>query len=168
MAIPEQRHREDRPRPRSIYKTILLALQVDQTNILLDIDQKIVLDRLPIAVGASFDSRAEEQNSICLSNTRVELLDQIMEWAKNSHTEPIFWLNAESLVIVIDALDECDPEDEVKLIIHQFGRTKSLGLKVFVTSRPELPIRLGFSEIKGEYQDFILHEISEPRTNTDN
>lgn len=56
---------------------------------------------------------------------------------------------AESLVIVIDALDECDLEDEVKLIIHNFSRAKSLRLKVFVTSRPELPIRLGFSAIKG-------------------
>lgn len=34
--------------------------------------------------------------------------------------------------------------------------------RVFVTSRPELPIRLGFSDIKGKYQDLILHEIPKP------
>ncbi|RFU81388.1 vegetative incompatibility het-e-1 [Trichoderma arundinaceum] len=241
-------------------QTILLALQVDQTTLLLNIDQKIVLDRLPVALGASFDSRAEEQNPTCLSNTRVEFLDQVMDWAKDPHTEAIFWLNgmagtgkstisrtiarslastghlgasfffkrgeadrgsstklfttiaaqlaakkpaiavyiknaidtdpmisdkglkeqferlilqpfsmvslntgkAEPLVIVIDALDECDLEDKVKLIIHLLGRAKSVGLKVFVTSRPELPIRLGFSIIKGKYRNLVLHEIPEP------
>lgn len=224
------------------------------------ISQNISVDKLPSAVGASFDSRAEEQNPTCLPNTRVELLGQIIEWAENSHTESIFWLNgmagtgkstisrtisrsfdstghlgasfffkrgegdrgssaklfttiaaqlatkkpaiapyiknainsnptisdkglkeqfdklilqplsaispktrkAEFMVIVIDALDECDLENEVKVIIHHFGRARSLGLKIFVTSRPELPIRLGFSAIKGKYQEFILQEISQP------
>ncbi len=31
-----------------------------------------------------------------------------------------------------------------------------------MTSRPELPVRLGFKEIHGEYQDLILHEIPRP------
>ncbi|KAL7908525.1 hypothetical protein GGI35DRAFT_469555 [Trichoderma velutinum] len=199
------------------------------------ISQNISVNKLPSA-----------QNPICLPNTRVKLLGQIIEWAENSHTKSIFWLNgmagtgkstisrtisrsfdstsylgasfffkrgegdrgssaklfttiaaqlatkkpaiapyiknaintdptisdkglkeqfdklilqplsaispkagkAESIVIIINALNECDLEDEVKLIIHQFGRAKNLGLKVFVTSRPELPIRLGFSAIK--------------------
>ncbi|KKP07235.1 hypothetical protein THAR02_00665 [Trichoderma harzianum] len=65
------------------------------------------------------------------------------------------------IVIVIDALDECDPEDDVKLIIRLFNQDKSLGLRIFLTSRPELPIRLEFSAIQGEFQDVILHEISE-------
>ncbi|KAL6836721.1 Pfs, NACHT and WD domain protein [Trichoderma sp. SZMC 28015] len=66
------------------------------------------------------------------------------------------------IVIVIDALDECELEDDVELIIRLFNHDKSLGLRVFLTSRPELPIRLGFSAIQGEFQDVILHEISEP------
>ncbi|KAL5084168.1 hypothetical protein Trisim1_012244 [Trichoderma cf. simile WF8] len=66
------------------------------------------------------------------------------------------------IVIVIDALDECELEDDVKLIIRLFNHDKSLGLRIFLTSRPELPIRLGFSAIQGEFQDVILHEISEP------
>lgn len=35
-------------------------------------------------------------------------------------------------------------------------------LRVFITSRPELPIRLGFKDIRGKYQDVILHQIPEP------
>jgi hypothetical protein len=74
-------------------------------------------------------------------------------------------LKAPSLVIVVDALDECEREDDVRLTIHLFSRTKMLKsprLRIFVTSRPELPIRLGFSTIRGTYQDLVLHEIPAP------
>lgn len=37
------------------------------------------LNRLPIAVGASFESDAEDANPKCLTGTRVELLEEIME-----------------------------------------------------------------------------------------
>ncbi|KAH8778798.1 vegetative incompatibility protein HET-E-1 [Diaporthe sp. PMI_573] len=72
---------------------------------------------------------------------------------------------ASGLVIVVDALDECERDDDVKLIINLFSRAKSLAslrLRILVTSRPELPIRLGFSAIHGKYQDLVLHEIPEP------
>ncbi|KAH7120709.1 vegetative incompatibility protein HET-E-1 [Dactylonectria macrodidyma] len=52
-------------------EAIYSALQVDQTSIILDIDQRTALDRLPIAEGAFFDSHAEEHNPTCLPNTRV-------------------------------------------------------------------------------------------------
>ncbi|KAH6988769.1 vegetative incompatibility protein HET-E-1, partial [Ilyonectria sp. MPI-CAGE-AT-0026] len=55
-------------------EAISLALQVDQTAIILDIDQRTALDRLPVAEGASYDSHAEEHNQTCLQNTRVDLL----------------------------------------------------------------------------------------------
>jgi hypothetical protein len=72
-------------------------------------------------------------------------------------------LQASSLVIVVDALDECERDEDVKLIINLFSRAKSLtSLRILVTSRPELPIRLGFCAIDGKYQDLILHEIPEP------
>ncbi|KAJ3457025.1 hypothetical protein MRS44_014166 [Fusarium solani] len=69
------------------------------------------------------------------------------------------------LVLVIDALDECDRDSDVRLIINILTRLKSLNrikLKAFVTSRPELPIRLGFNNIRGEYRDLILHMIPKP------
>ncbi|KAI3326415.1 vegetative incompatibility protein HET-E-1 [Xylariaceae sp. AK1471] len=72
---------------------------------------------------------------------------------------------ADFLVIVIDALDECDGDEDVRLIIHLLSRTnnsKSPRLRIIMTSRPELPIRLGFHDINNTYQDFILHEIEEP------
>jgi hypothetical protein len=66
-----------------------------------------------------------------------------------------------SVVMVIDALDECDEEADIKLLINIFSQAKTLRphLRVFLTSRPELPIRLGFSEVQGSYQDLVLHDI---------
>lgn len=67
-----------------------------------------------------------------------------------------------TIVVVIDALDECDPVEHVRLAIHLLSQAKhfvSVCMKVFVTSRPELAIRLGFEDICGQYEDLVLHQI---------
>ncbi|EXM12651.1 hypothetical protein FoTM2_013550 [Fusarium oxysporum f. sp. vasinfectum] len=66
-----------------------------------------------------------------------------------------------SLVIVIDALDECEQDNDIKLLVSILTDTQTLRLRlrVFLTSRPDLPIRLGFSEIKGTYRDLILDQV---------
>ncbi|KAL5604735.1 uncharacterized protein BROUX77_004921 [Berkeleyomyces rouxiae] len=69
------------------------------------------------------------------------------------------------LVFVIDALDECDNDDDIKLIINLFSSCAkitnlNMKLKWLITSRPDLPIRLGFSAVKGTFQGLVLHEIS--------
>jgi hypothetical protein len=70
------------------------------------------------------------------------------------------------LVIVVDALDECEREGDVKIILSLLSQTRhvtSVSLRIFVTSRPELPIRLGFKNMSGgTYQDLVLHEIPQP------
>ncbi|KAL8364662.1 hypothetical protein RB595_003782 [Gaeumannomyces hyphopodioides] len=68
------------------------------------------------------------------------------------------------LAVVVDALDECDREEDVTALIHLLSRAKeatSFRLRFFVTSRPELPIRVGFKDIGGNYRDLALHEIPE-------
>ena len=75
------------------------------------------------------------------------------------------------LVVVIDALDECDSKDDIQLILRLLAQAKSLKtirLRVFVTSRPETPILLGFRNLPGEsYQDFVLHDIPSSTVNQD-
>ena len=215
-----------------------------------------MLDRLPIAKGASFNSHEEGSNPTCLDNTRVELLDQISAWIHDPNDKALFWLNgmagtgkstisrtiacslsetnrlggsfffkrggadrgnatklmttiarqladkepkvasmlmqtietdstilssaiqeqfqklvfeplskislSSPLVIIIDAMDECEGDDKIRAIIHLFSCIQSQHipwLKVFMTSRPDLPIRLGFAKAQGTYKDFILQEI---------
>ena len=71
--------------------------------------------------------------------------------------------NALGLVIVIDALDECERKEDIQVVLQLLAQTKNLSpvsLRVFVTSRPDLPIRLGFKQMSdGAYQDLILHNI---------
>ncbi|KAB8236407.1 purine and uridine phosphorylase [Aspergillus alliaceus] len=65
-------------------------------------------------------------------------------------------------VIVIDALDECEQETDIQLILKLLPQVKESSifqLRFLLTSRPELPIRLGFQGIADVHQDLILHEI---------
>jgi len=231
-----------------------------------DLNRKLVLNNLPTAKGAAFDSQVEGGAATCHPDTRIDLLCQTDKWVADPAAEPIFWLNGMAgtgkstisrtvarryedrgllgasfffkrgegdrghaglffttiaaqlavkqpavgvhvktaieadpaiidktikdqfeklvlgplrapkdvsntpslpvnLVVVIDALDECSRDEDVRLIINLFSRSKVLKspwLRVFVTSRPDLPIRLGFKDIKGKYQGLVLHEMPEP------
>ncbi|OGE57195.1 hypothetical protein PENARI_c002G03634 [Penicillium arizonense] len=239
--------------------TFSLSLQVDQARSTNSIHQKIDLSRLQPAKGAAFDSY-DNQHSECLPGTRIDLLQEIDEWAKSPQGKCIFWLNgmagtgkstisrtvasrlkqqqqllgasfffkrgeedrgtAKKLfptlikqlvnsipqilprvqnaikddpdisekalteqferlllfpligieqreetarrVIVIDALDECDSEDDIGIVLRllpQVQKSTAVHLRFLLTSRPELPIRLGFKAITDAHQDFTLHEI---------
>ncbi|KAF2835297.1 HET-domain-containing protein [Patellaria atrata CBS 101060] len=68
------------------------------------------------------------------------------------------------LVVVIDALDECERVEDIRAILQLLSRTSDLtpvSLRVFVTSRPELHIHLGFKRMPdGTYKDLILHQVA--------
>ncbi|KAI1323960.1 putative WD-repeat protein [Xylariaceae sp. FL0255] len=233
---------------------------IEMSRSVTTVDKNVVLNRLPVAKGATFDSYAERHNPTCLPDTRVQLLKEISEWAMSPVSKSVFWLNgmagtgkstisrtlaksfsdsnqlgasflfkrgegdrggmskffptiaaelcrhepalasyvkeaidsdnnifdramveqfkrlfedplsklptrdrgSGALIIIIDALDECDQEEDIKLLIQLLTHSKALELypvRVFLTSRPELPIRLGFKRVEGTYQHLILHEI---------
>ncbi|KAJ5211729.1 NACHT and WD40 domain protein [Penicillium cinerascens] len=74
-------------------------------------------------------------------------------------------------VIVLDALDECEGDNDIRVILQVLPRLRELSavhLRIFLTSRPDLPIRLGFSGIGHQvYQDLVLHDIPEAITEHD-
>jgi AAA ATPase domain len=227
-----------------------------------------LLCHLPYAVEAPFNSIGEQDNLICLPNTRVDLLQEIHNWADRQDEQCIFWLSGlagtgkstiartvarryleeerlgasfffskgggdishagkfftsvavqlannipslrpyiyaaitkrkdiasqsfrdqwsqlilrplsklannsslSSFLLIIDALDECDNAEQVRMILQLLpeARTlKTVRLRVFLTSRPEIPIRHGFYQIPtSNHQDFILHNISPSVINHD-
>ncbi|KAJ8122326.1 hypothetical protein ONZ43_g1455 [Nemania bipapillata] len=70
----------------------------------------------------------------------------------------------DNILIVIDALDECDQDNDIKRIIHLLSKPETLKLqrlRIFLTSRPEVPIRLGFQKVQDKYEHLVLHEIAE-------
>jgi hypothetical protein len=227
-----------------------------------------VLQHLPYAVDASFNSYAKQDPSTCLPNTRVGLLQEIYNWVDSEDERCIFWLNGlagtgkstiaqtvarryfeqkrlrasfffsrgggavghagkfftsiavqlaynapsfrryiseaaeeqtdianhslrdqwrqlilrplsrldkrlspPSYLLIVDALDECDNEDHIRTILQLLAEARSLTpvrLRVFLTSRPEIPIRHGISAIpQAEHQDFVLHSIQPTIVNHD-
>jgi hypothetical protein len=56
----------------------------------------------------------------------------------------------QSYVLVIDALDECEGEKNVQIILRLLAEARSLKtvrLRIFLTSRPEIPIRNGITSV---------------------
>jgi hypothetical protein len=80
--------------------------------------------------------------------------------------QPLLNLNQNEptvVVIVIDALDECENKDDIRTILHllpQVQKCKSIHLRIFFTSRPELPIRSVLEE-NDYHQELVLHELSQ-------
>ena len=71
--------------------------------------------------------------------------------------------SCQSYVLVVDALDECEDDKDVRIILQLLAEARSLTtvrLRVFLTSRPEISIRYSMHHIlQAEHQDFILHNV---------
>jgi hypothetical protein len=67
------------------------------------------------------------------------------------------------LILVVDALDECEGENDIRRILQLLAEARALRtvqLRIFMTSRPEVPIRHGFYQIlETGHQDFDLGKI---------
>ncbi|VUC32280.1 unnamed protein product [Clonostachys rosea] len=244
------------------FQMLSQSLQVDQTSLLLNMDRRSIIHRIPHAEDAAYDSRVEEQNPVCHPHTRSGILSDIREWTDDPYAKSIFWLNGMAgtgkstisrtvarslaqthslgasfffkrgesnrgdsglffstlafqlasnvpgygqalkrilndnptltdkslrdqfnrflveplsslsiytekptpLILIVDALDECANDNDIRMIIYLLSSTelfpnRSWRLRTFLTSRPELPIRLGFGAVRGTFQDLILHNI---------
>jgi AAA ATPase domain len=78
--------------------------------------------------------------------------------------------SGQSYILVIDALDECENDEDVRSILQFLAEARSLKVqfRVFLTSRPETLIRHGICDIPyAEHQDFRLEEISSTVVNHD-
>ncbi|KAF2149889.1 WD40 repeat-like protein [Myriangium duriaei CBS 260.36] len=117
-------------------------------------------DSLRSHIAAALDA----DPSICDKNLR-EQFDKLFLQPLSAATVKRASYSAK--IIVIDAMDECESNEEIRVIIRLLGQAKmdSLGVRVFMTSRPELPIQLGFRESIGDdsYKDIRLEDV-EPRT----
>ncbi|CAG7915736.1 unnamed protein product [Penicillium olsonii] len=77
-----------------------------------------------------------------------------------------------TLIIVIDALDECDDADNISALIHCLGTLGSnglIGVRIFVTSRPGKVLQDAFDDtFSGEIsRGLITHDIDQSIINDD-
>lgn len=62
-------------------------------------------------------------------------------------------------IVVVDALDECEKQKAIETILSLWSLMPHGHLKLFLTSRPELPIRLGFASMSADrHHDVLLQE----------
>jgi hypothetical protein len=75
------------------------------------------------------------------------------------------------IVLVIDALDECEDDRNIRAIINLLITARELRrprLRIFLTSRPEIAVRHTFSQIPdASHQSCILHHIARSRVDAD-
>ncbi|TIA48295.1 hypothetical protein D6C79_04180 [Aureobasidium pullulans] len=74
-------------------------------------------------------------------------------------------------VIIIDALDECNNQDNVREILRiicGYGGLDHARLRIIITSRPETPIQLGFEDMPHIlYKTLSLDDVSHEIVNAD-
>jgi hypothetical protein len=78
-------------------------------------------------------------------------------------------LTGKPTVVIIDALDECSDQPGVQTLLSiLFRRSSELSYKIFITSRPEQVVRVGFNrQNPGNYSKLILHDIDRNIVNAD-
>lgn len=247
------------------------SLQLDIFSKITDAEQKRLLDKLAYVGDAPFNSyENNRKHRMCLKNTRIQILHEIMDWVDDSSSHAIFWLKGlagsgkstiattvasrlrvksvplatyffrrghgdlaharkliptlvrqlsqcsasyqqqvlsavenepglgqsaslrdqyekllirpiremaplsvkhDPLCIVMDALDECDERHDLRMLLRLLAETDdipTLGLKILVTSRPELLIRHGFERMSTIFhRDLALQDVSRAVVNTD-
>ncbi|KAK6343713.1 hypothetical protein TWF730_011302 [Orbilia blumenaviensis] len=79
--------------------------------------------------------------------------------------DPLNRLNKSSikLVFVIDALDECKRDEEVEEILYLIAKMqtlKTVQIRILISSRPDLPVRIGFCNLSSDsYKNLILQDL---------
>ena len=105
-----------------------------------------------------------EQNEIANLSLRdqwqqliIRPLSKINEWSDFSY------------ILIIDALDECDSDNDMRIILQLLAEIEafeSIPLRILLTSRPEMPIRQWFKEISYTRRlELVLHH--EPPSTVD-
>ena len=124
------------------------------TTIAADLMIRIPAMKPTIRMAIDMDSAIAEKN---LNDQFVKLIYEPLLKIQRTSVEAV------EFVVVIDALDECDEKDiiEILRLLTQTKDIRSISLRIFVTSRPELPIRLSFRQMSDEtYQDLVLHKVA--------
>ncbi|KAL2783175.1 hypothetical protein BJX66DRAFT_138218 [Aspergillus keveii] len=242
------------------------ALTIDQIEQILDINQTLLLSKLPTVEDALFDSQANEHEPRCHPDTRIDLLREIYNRVDDTNGKSVFYLQgmagtgkstisctvaqhmverpnrplvatfffkrgegdhgnssrvvttltsqliakepvlaasvkraidananhaitgrpmgeqfeqlilkplesvkpgkSRTVVIIIDALDECGSEDDIRRLLYQISRgakmkADKIRWRAFMTGRPEMPVRLGIDAIRGDVEQRQLELVPE-------
>jgi hypothetical protein len=104
----------------------------------------------------------DQDSLLCDKYLKVQFDNLLLKPLQNVDQDSF---SSASIILVIDALDECDNDESVKttlLLLSRVEAITSVRLRIFVTSRPELPVDLGFKGMSGDlHHDVRLEEAQE-------
>lgn len=107
-------------------------------------------------------AKALDADSLVCTQKPQEQFEKLL-WQPLLYAAKRATLSSGVVVVVIDALDECENREDIRTILRLLPQVEAIGslnLRVFVTSRPELPIQLGFKTMKGDlHQDVVLEQV---------
>lgn len=118
------------------------------------------LSQVSVDLNRSIYKAAKQNSDIAVKSWRDQwqqlVIQPLSDLTANACRSP--------LVFVIDALDECDDDENVRQILRLLAEEQPAGpvrLQILVTSRAETPIRLGLRDMPAVFHyDLILHDIS--------
>lgn len=127
----------------------------DNSNALFTTIVKQLVENLPEEMALHVQQALQDHPSISdktLSKQFEELLQKPLQKCKS--LPPV-------IVVVLDALDECDDQANAAKIIEilpSIEKVSSTCFKVLVSSRPECHLRRSFAQLDCKYNEIFLHE----------
>lgn len=113
-------------------------------------------------IGQAIAAVLEQDSLICDKHLRPQFDQLLLQPLRDVLQAKVSLAN---VVLVIDALDKCDNNQNIRVILLLLSKVEaitSLRLRIFVTSRPELPVELGFKSMTEDlHHDVRLEEAQE-------
>lgn len=118
-------------------------------------------------LGRSIREAARSNSTIGDKSLKDQWQELILNPLSSSGSEHV----GSTVLIVIDALDECGDEENVKALLRLFTDIPcalSGCLRIFLTSRPNLPIRHHLSQVTADgHRTLVLHSVASESVNAD-
>jgi hypothetical protein len=113
------------------------------------------------AIARAIATSLEQDSLLCDKHLSTQFDHLLLQPLRN--VDPVS-LPSAGIVLVIDALDECENSESIKttlLLLSKVEEITSIRLRIFVTSRPELPVELGFKNMSGDLHHDVRLEVAQ-------
>ncbi|KAK7461668.1 hypothetical protein VKT23_008095 [Stygiomarasmius scandens] len=78
---------------KNIIESTIQEIKNATLNALKILENQLLHENLHRSKKAEFNEVTSTSRGVCTEGTRVKILEQLMEWAKNDSSHPIFWMN---------------------------------------------------------------------------
>ena len=149
-------------------------LQVHIDDRLRNAEERQFLEKLAYLGDASFDSHENERHRPCLENTRVGVLQQIMQWATSTSPQCIFWLKGmaetgKSTVAITKTVasyffkrgfgDFAHARKLIPTIVRQLSLSSPSYCQLVLATVKENPDVGQSANIRGQYEKLVIEPL---------